>query len=261
MNPADVDALLASHRSIRKYRSDPIPADVLDAVLHAATRASTSGNMQTYSIIVTRDEARRRELWKLHWEQDMILEAPVLLTFVADWNRMNRWCELSGTEPGFGNFLSFLVAFSDAFIAAQNAVLAAEAHGLGICYMGTTLGRPRELTEFFRLPPDTFPATTIVVGWPDEDPAPRARLPIGGIVHDEFYIRPDDAGIRAIYADRETEGWRRYQSFPDLAARMRESGVRNLAEVYTTLKYTKEDNEEQSARLLQQLRTAGFLRP
>jgi nitroreductase len=251
--------LLGSHRSIRAYRPDPVPDDVLAAVLHAATRASSSGNMQTYSILVTKDAERRRKLWELHWEQDMILQAPVLLTFCADWYRMNRWCRVSGAEPGFGNFLSFLVAFADALIAAQNAAVAAEAYGLGICYMGTTLGRPRELTEFFALPEDTFPATTLVVGWPAEDPAPRARLPIDGIVHEETYSVPDDDRVRGIYRDRETEGWNRYMSFPDLAARIRGSGVRNLAEVYTKLKYTKENNEGLSADLLAWLRRQGFL--
>jgi nitroreductase len=259
MTADPVLALLGSHRSIRKYRSDPIPENVLAEILHAATRASSSGNMQTYSIIVTRDEARRRRLWEYHFEQDMILEAPVLLTFCADWSRMSRWCRLCGAEPGYDNFLSFLVAFADALIAAQNAAVAAEAQRLGICYMGTTICSTRELIDFFGLPEDVFPATTLVVGWPDEDPEMRARLPIGGVVHHESYESPDDDGIREIYRDRETEGWNRYMSFPDLAERIRESGVRNLAEVYTQLKYTREDNERISGELLDQLRRQGFL--
>ncbi len=252
-------AQIAAHRSIRKYRSDAVPAPLLAELLHAATRASSSGNMQTYSIIVTREEARRRELWRLHFEQDMILEAPLLLTFVADWRRMTRWCRLSDADPGFDNLLSFLVAFADALIAAQNAALAAESRGLGICYMGTTLCATAGLVDFFGLPEGVFPATTLVVGWPDEEPAPRARLPIGGIVHEERYADPDDAGILAIYRERETEGWQRYQGFPELAARMASSGVANLAQVYTQLKYTKVENEAISAELLATLARQGFL--
>ena len=250
---------IAAHRSIRKYRPDPVSEALLGDVLHAATRASSSGNMQTYSIIVTRDEARRRELWRLHFEQDMILQAPVLLTFVADWRRMNRWCRLSDTEPGYDNPLSFLVGFADALIAAQNAALAAEAAGLGICYMGTTLCNVPKLIDFFGLPEGVFPATTLVLGWPGEDPAPRARLPIEGIVHAERYTDPDDDGIRAIYRDRETEGWARYMSYPELAERMRTSGVKNLAQVYTQLKYRKTDNEEVSEEILAGLRSQGFM--
>ncbi|GJM43978.1 MAG: NADPH-dependent oxidoreductase [Gemmatimonadota bacterium] len=256
MNPLE---LLNAHRSIRAYAPDPIPEDVLQSILHAATRASSSGNMQTYSILVTRDAERRRALWKYHFEQDMVVQAPVLLTFVADWNRMNRWCRRSDAEPGFDNFLSFLVAFADAMIAAQNAALAAESHGLGICYMGTTLCATTDLIEFFGLPADTFPATTLVVGTPREDPELRARLPLESIVHQERYQPYDDERIRRTYESRETEGWKRYMSFPDLAAKMTSSGVKNLAQVYTQLKYTQADNEEISTELLENLRRAGFL--
>ncbi len=98
-----------------------------------------------------------------------------------------------------------------------------------------------------------------MLGWPDEDPQPRARLPIGGIVHEERYADPDDAGIRAVYRERETEGWKRYMSYPELAARMESSGVANLAQVYTRLKYTKDDNEAISAELLATLARQGFL--
>ena len=103
-----LDCIL-SHRSIRSYKPDPIPDEVLDEILHAATRGSSSGNMQTYSVIVTKDAERRAKLWEFHFEQDMIKEAPVLLTFCTDWNRMNKWCRASDAEPGYENFLCFLV--------------------------------------------------------------------------------------------------------------------------------------------------------
>lgn len=256
MEPLD---LLSAHRSIRRYRPDPIPDDDLGAILHAATRASSSGNMQTYSMIVTRDPDRKARLYELHFEQEMILQAPLLLTFVVDWHRMNRWCRLSGAEPGYDNILSFFVGFADALIAAQNAALAAEALGYGICYMGTTLSASTRIAAFLELPESVFPATTLVIGRPNEDPALRARLPMEGIVHEESYRRPSDDEIRATYASRETEGWARYMSFPDLAERIRSSGVRNLAEVYTILKYTKADNEEISGEMLALLRAKGFL--
>ncbi|MEM7246520.1 MAG: nitroreductase family protein [Acidobacteriota bacterium] len=251
--------LLGSHRSIRHYKPDPIDDADLDRILEAATRASTSGNMQTYSVIVTKDEQRRAELFELHYRQEMILQAPVLLTFVADWNRMKRWCLLEDAEPGWDNPLSFLVAFADAIIAAQNAVLAAEARGLGTCYMGTTLNSSPRLTEFFELPPDTFPATTVVMGWPDEDPALRARLPIEGIVHHERYEDFDDERVSAVYHDRNTEGWKRYQEFPQLAKMIAESGVKNLAQVYCQVKYTKERFDNRSLGILALLRKQGFL--
>ena len=248
-----------AHRSIRRYRSDPLPAADLARILEAATRASSSGNMQTYTILVTKDAARREALWKMHYEQDMVREAPVLLTFCADWHRMVEWCRASDADPHYDNLLSFLVGFADAMIAAQNAALAAEALGYGICYMGTTLGCVPELIDFFRLPPLVFPATTLVVGTPAEDPAPRARLPMAGIVHEERYRDFDGPRLADTYRQRETEGWNRYMTFPDLAKRMVESGVKNLAQVYTHLKYTREDNERLSADLAAALARQGFL--
>ena len=250
---------MAAHRSIRRFKTTRIPREDLDAILHSATRASSSGNMQTYSIIVTRDPKRREALWKLHLEQEMIRQAPVLLTFCVDWNRMNRWCQLRGAAPGFNNFLCFLVGFADALIAAQNAALAAESLGYGICYMGTTLGASAELIQLFGLPAGVFPATTLVVGTPDEDPSPRARLPMEGVVHEEEYQDFDEERISRTYGDREVEGWKRYMEFPELAQRIRKSGVTNLAQVYTEVKYTIDRNQRCSRDLLEGLRQQDFL--
>ncbi len=250
---------LGNHRSIRQYRGDPLPEEDLSRILEAATRASSSGNMQTYSIVVTRDAKSRERLWEIHYEQDMVKQAPLLLTFCADWNRMNKWCRASNAEPGYDNFLSFLVGFADALIAAQNAAVAAESLGYGICYMGTTICRTQEIIEHLSLPKDVFPATTLVVGVPDENPDKRARLPIEGIVHEERYVDFDAERTAAVYSERETEGWKRYTEFPDLAKRMRESGVENLAQVYTSLKYTRKNNIALSHDILRSLRQQGFM--
>jgi nitroreductase len=248
-----------AHRSIRRYTSGPIPEEDLDAILHAASRASSSGNMQTYSIIVTRDPERRQALWELHFRQDMIRQAPLLLTFCVDWNRMNLWCRRRSADPGYDNFLCFLVGFADALIAAQNAALAAESLGYGICYMGTTLCATPGLIDFFGLPPGVFPATTLVVGRPDEEPPRRARLPIESIVHEEMYEDFDEGRTTETYRDREVEGWNRYMEFPDLARKIRESGVTNLAQVYTRVKYTLESNRRFSRDLLEALGNQGFM--
>ncbi len=256
MNPV-IDSLIA-HRSIREYRPDPIDDADLQSILHAAERASSSGNMQTYSILVTKNAARRAKLWEYHYEQDMIKQAPVLLTFCADWNRMIQWCELSDADPGYDNFLCFLVGAADALIAAQNAVAAAESLGLGICYMGTTLCKPLKLIEFFELPKYVFPVTTLVLGHPAESPDLRARLPLDSIVHSEQYQPITDASVRATYHDRETEGWARYESIPELAEMIRTSGVKNLAQIYTQLKYTRENNQLISRELITALEQQGF---
>ena len=257
MNP--VLEQIWAHRSIRAYKDDPVPDELLDEILLAGLRASSSGNMQTWSVVVTRVAERRRRLWELHFEQDMILQAPVVLCFCADFNRMSRWCRQRDAVPGYDNLLSFLVATGDLFLAAQNAVLAAESLGLGACYMGTTLNSMEGLCEFYGLPRGVVPVTSVVLGHPAEEPEPRLRLPLAGLRHDERYRDYTPEEIEEVYRIRDVEGWLRYMSYPELAARMGRNGVENLAQVYTVLKYRKPDLDEGSRRILATLRRQGFM--
>jgi nitroreductase len=249
---------LQAHRSIRAFKSTEIPQPVIDNVLHSAIRASTSGNMQAYSIIVTKDDARRKELWSLHQEQDMILQAPLLLTFCCDWSRMNQWCENSNANPGFDNFLCFMVGTGDTFIASQNAALAAEAQGLGICFMGTTLDNATPISKFLKLPKHVLPITTLVIGYADEKPDLRTRLPLDGVIHQEEYQSYSDDDISWIFDKKERSGWDRYMTYPDLRERIEKSGVQNLAQVYTDLKYPKNGNVAASLELFDLVEKQGF---
>ncbi len=248
-----------SHRSIRRYKPDPVPDDLLNEVMSAGLRASSSGNMQTYSIIVTRDRALRERLYEPHMEQEMVLDAPVLLTFCADFRRMRHWLRLNDAPDNFDNFMSFMIAAIDATLASQNVALAAEARGLGICYMGSTLANCDEIGPILALPPGVVPVVGYSLGWPDEDPAPRDRLPLSGLVHHETYHDYSDADIAAIYAERNQRGWERYMTYPELRARIEGSGVQNLAQIYTVLKYTRESHLEFSERVLNYLRAQEFL--
>ena len=163
-------SVLFKHRSIRKYRSAPIPGDVLRDVLEAATRASTCGNMQLYSLIVTQDRALREALSPCHFNQPMVVEAPCLVTVCADVHRFTMWCEQRDADPAYDNFAWFLNAATDALLAAQNLAVEAEMHGLGICYLGTTLYTAERIAKILELPKGVVPRTTIVMGYPDESP-------------------------------------------------------------------------------------------
>jgi nitroreductase len=142
-----MDALY-NHRSIRKYQDKPIDDQLLSQILEAGVRASNTGNMQAYSIIVTRDPEIRKQLWEVHFKQNMVLQAPVHITFVADLNRFNKWCEMNDTEPGYDNFLWFYNATIDAVLASQNVCLAAEENGLGICYLALPIIMPISWLRF-----------------------------------------------------------------------------------------------------------------
>ena len=228
-------------------------------ILEAGVRASSSGNMQAYSIIVTRDRALRERLYEPHMEQNMVLDAPVLLTFCADFFRMRRWLQLSDAPDGFDNFMSFMVAAIDAVLVSQNVALAAEENGLGICYMGSTLANCDKIGEILELPAGVVPVAGFSLGYPDEDPALRDRLPLDGLVHYETYEAYSDERIRQIYHEREVAGWERYMSMPDLRKMVEESGVENLAQLYSTVKYTRESHEQVLEECAGLPGRAGFL--
>jgi nitroreductase len=254
-----ISKYLRSHRSIRSYKPDDVPESLLNELLQDGIRASSSGNMQSYSVIVTRDKTLREKLYKAHYEQGMILEAPVLITFCADFHRMRRWLRVSNAPDNFDNFMSFMVAAIDAVLVAQNIAIAAEAQGLGICYMGTTLASCKKIGSLLNLPDNVFPVTSFVLGYPNEDPELRDRLPQDALVHYETYQDYTDERIKELYHDRETAGWDRYMSIPKLRALIEESGVENLGQLYTTVKYTRESHEKMSRLLMDYLNEQDFM--
>jgi nitroreductase len=250
---------ISEHRSVRSYKSDEIEDDILDSILNAGVRASSSGNMQSYSIIVTRDKNLRKELYPLHFNQDMVIEAPVLLTFCADFNRMRKWLEVSKAPENFDNFMSFMIGAIDATLASQNCALAAEAQGLGVCYMGTTLANAEEIGPLLNLPKGVVPIVGFSLGYPNGVTTKKDRLPMEGLVHYEKYEDYDSDDILQIYRDREDKGMKRYRSVASLKKLIEDSDVENLAQVYPKIKYTKESHIGYSQSLMRYLEEQSFL--
>lgn len=255
----DFYSVLNGHRSIRKYTKQKVEKGLIEKVLTAGTRASSSGNMQPYSIIVTTDNELKNQLLPLHFNQSMVMEAPVLLTFCADFNRMRKWLELNGAPENFDNFMSYLIGMIDATLASQNVALAAEAEGLGICFMGTTLASNLEISKVLNLPKHVVPVVGFSLGYPDELPAIRDRLPLEAIVHYETYQDYSNSKIEEIYQQKEIDGMKRYQRDPLLKKMMEDSETKNLAQVYTKLKYTRESHLTYSKDVLSCLEQAGFM--
>jgi nitroreductase len=157
----EVSQLLNRHRSIRSYKPDPIdPALVEQVCGDAITGGSSSGNLNSVTIVLTRDTERKRRLYELHFEQDFVLQAPLVVTFCADWFRTREWLKKRGARDNFNNFLGYHVAAFDAMIVAQNVCLGFEAHGIGICYMGTTLHSMGEIADYLELPDTCVPVTS-----------------------------------------------------------------------------------------------------
>ena len=250
---------IQQHRSIRKYKPDDIPQDLLQEILEAGIRASSSGNMQSYSIIVTQDRVQRELLYEAHFQKKMVLEAPLLLTFCADSHRMLHWLRISDAPDNFDNFMGFMVAAIDAILVSQTVALAAESKGLGICYLGSTYSNCDRVGRILDLPNNVVPVVGFTLGYPDEDPPLRDRLPLDGLVHYETYQDYDDERITEIYRQREVKGWDRYMSSPRLRKLIVDSGVENLAQVYTGVKYSRQSYQEFSRRVLNYLKMQNYM--
>jgi len=252
----DFSDILLNRRTIRKYSAKPVDDKLLNEILTMGCRASTTGNMQVYSIIINRDNEKKKELAPLHFNQKMITEAPVVLTFCADFNRFNKWCKLRKAEPGYDNFLSFFTAAIDALLVAQTCCIAAEAKGLGICYLGTTTYNAHKIIEVLNLPKGVVPITTVTVGWPDEHPEQVDRLPLEAIVHNETYLDYTPERIDNFYNEKENrEDSRKFVE----ETNVKTHNCASLAQVFTDVRYKKTDNIYFSEILLKVLRDQGFM--
>ena len=243
---------MKNRRTIRRYTEQAIPETLLNELLEVAARASNTGNMQLYSVVVTRDKAMKERLAPAHFNQPMITTAPVVLTFCADANRFVKWAEQRKAVAGFDNFQTFIASTIDAMLFAQSFCTAAEEKGLGICYLGTTAYNADQIIEVLSLPRLVVPIVTVTVGYPDGQPEQVERLPLEAVVHHETYADYTPAIIDELYRDNEAKEVN--QQF------VRENQNETLAQVFPDVRYTKANNEHFSDVLLNVLKEQGFLK-
>ena len=191
--------LIHRHASVRRYKADPLPASIIEAIVTAGQRASTSSNLQTYSVVSVTDPTKRARLSELCGGQKHVAGAPVFLTFCADLARLERVCQLRGYTQVVGHVENFLVAAVDAAILAQNTALAAESLGLGICYIGSIRNNLPQVIDLLELPRLVVPITGMTVGWPDVEPRLRPRLPLRAVLHWEKYDTTGEDGALREY--------------------------------------------------------------
>ena len=143
---------LLTRRSIRKYTSQDVSDELLNRLMTEAARTQTMGNLQLYSVIVTRSADMKAKLAPAHFNQPMVKEAPVVLTICADFNRTSTWAKCRKAEPGYDNFLSFINAATDALLYTQTLCNLMDEEGLGYCYLGTTVYQPQQIIDTLQLP-------------------------------------------------------------------------------------------------------------
>lgn len=241
----------AGRRSVRKYSEREVSRELLDSILEAAMRAPTCGNMQLYSVVVTRSAEGKAALAPTHFNQPMVTGAPVVLTVCADFNRFTRWCELSDADPGYDNFLSFMSAVADATIFAQQIVAIAESEGLGTCYLGTVTYNADKISDVLGLPDLCVPVACITLGWPVEEGVETERLPLRAVMHEERYRADSDEEIIELFKAKDDYAPNRQF--------IEENGKKTLAQVFTDVRYPRSMNEDFSRTFLALLRTKKFM--
>ncbi len=202
--PWSTVAQMFRHRSHRAYLADPIPPPQLERLVDAARHASTSSFIQAYAIVCVQDAAVKAQCARLCGGQEHIVQAPVFVAVCADLHKIAAACGRHGTSLQAQSFELFLQATIDAALVGQNLQLAAEAEGLGACMIGAARNHPLEIAQALALPPHVFVAFGMTIGRPADDPVPRGRMPLDGVLHFDRYdtTRTDrvldgaDAGMR-----------------------------------------------------------------
>ncbi|THF79573.1 oxygen-insensitive NADPH nitroreductase [Cohnella fermenti] len=192
---------LRKHCSIRAYTDQPVSEEQLRAIVTSAQAASTSSFVQAYSIIGVRDRARKARLAELAGGQKHVEQCPLLLVFCLDLHRLELCARLEGFEPertetALESTEQYTVGVVDAALAAQNAAIAAESLGLGICYIGGLRNRPKDVAELLKTPERVVPLFGMTVGRPAEPAATKPRLAPEAVYSEEFYPADEEALTR-----------------------------------------------------------------
>lgn len=211
----EIVKLLKAHKSIRKYKDQPVEDEKIKTIIECAQSASTSSYIQAYTIISVTDKEKRKNIAHLSGDQIYVEQCPLFLVFCADLKRTKMCCEINDKTMTEGYTETFIVATVDASLAAQNALIAAESLGLGGVYIGGIRNNPSEMCEVLNIPSGVYPVFGMCIGYPDHAPEQKARLPLEVIFKtDEYNIDGDakkieeyDSEISAYY-QRRTKGKR-----------------------------------------------------
>jgi len=207
----EVIRLLQSHRSIRKFVDRPIEQETINELVACGQSAATSTNVQATTVVQVDDPMNRKKLAALANNQEYVASAGAFLLFCADLNRSALACEKQGGALTPGMTEHFIIATVDVALFAQNCTIAAESQGLGVCYIGALRNNPAEVSEILDLPQNVYPVFGFCVGYPDQDPEIKPRLPLASVLMRDSYdatclppgIDTYDEHLREYYRSRK----------------------------------------------------------
>lgn len=197
----DVHQLLRSHRSIRKFTDETLTDDTVAEIVKSGLSAATSSNLQATTVIRVKNPEVRARIAEVAGGQRYIETAGAFLVWCADLHRTRRAAELAGGAMTSGMTEQFMIATIDVALAAQNAVVAAESMGLGICYIGAVRNDPQTVSDLLELPRDVYPVFGLCLGVPDQDPEVKPRLPVEVVLKEDVYSFDAEAQQIADYDD------------------------------------------------------------
>jgi len=206
----NVIELLQSHRSIRKFTDQTVDQDTLNTIISAGQAAATSSNVQGTTVIQVDDKSSREKMAELAGGQSYVVSSGAFFVFCADVKRAAQACMSQGGEFSPGMTEHFMIATIDVALFAQNCVVAAESLGMGICYIGGLRNNPAEVSSLLQLPEHVYPVFGLCIGYPDQDPDVKPRLPLSAVLMQETYdssrlepgIAAYDEHIRTYYKTR-----------------------------------------------------------
>ncbi len=206
MNPT-ID-LLNSHRSIRKFTDQPVPQSTVDTLIKAGQAAATSSFIQACTVIQVSQGERRDALAEMANNQVYVSEAPVFLVFCADMKRHQLACDMHNAEMLSGYTEQFLTASMDCGLFAQNVIVAAESLGMGGVYIGGLRNKIQDVSDLLELPELVYPVFGMCLGYPDQDPEVKPRLPLDVVLKQDRYDDSQDAERIAAYDNDVREYYR-----------------------------------------------------
>lgn len=190
--------LLMSHRSVRKLKSDPVPEEIKKTIVRCGQMAPTSSHFQAYSIIDIKDPEKRKALAASAGGQEWLVNAPIALLFCADLHRNSQYLTCEDKDI-LHNTESYTVAVVDAALAAQKAFIAAQSLGLGGVVVGGVRNDMYLMKKLFELPDMVMPLFVLTLGYYDEEPLQRPRLPYGVVVKEDRYTEDGNSGMISEY--------------------------------------------------------------